>query len=113
MHLHRHDDVLKDNIIILYDITTCACRWGWLRNDSAARGCYQGTFSCEEINASTCVISWCAHYQTSDPAMLKGLLEEMIGGALVAIAEAATASGGRKAIPILPPESDDHQPPGC
>ena len=31
--------------------------------------------------------------------MLKGLLEEMIGGALVAIAEAATASGGRKAIP--------------
>ena len=64
----------------------------------APRGCCQGTFSCDEINASTCVLSWCAHYQTSDPAMLKGMLEEMIGGALAAIAESATASGGRKAI---------------
>ena len=57
-------------------------------------GGYVGTFSAEEVDASTCVLVWCAHYQSSDPALIKGMLEEMIGGSLAAIAEQVGGAAG-------------------
>ena len=53
---------------------------------------YVGTFSCTEVDATTCTLSWCAHFQSSDPALIKGMLEEMIGGSLAAVVEQAQST---------------------
>ena len=50
---------------------------------------YIGTFSVEEVDASTSVLTWCAHFESSDPVLIKGMLEEMIGGSLAGVAELA------------------------
>jgi hypothetical protein len=65
---------------------------------------YQGTFSVEQVGKK-CLLLWCAHYTTSDPDVMNEMLNAMIPGLLLSIAQRAADVCLLNTLTDAPPNS--------